>query len=502
MTPLHPDARPLVPGRQLFVDDFLIEHTTLTREFHQPVKHSGNPVLAPESALENANNLPLAGPKSGGVWWDPQDRQFKLWYEAGWLGASAYATSADGLHWQRPALDIDPGTNRILPGLRPDSSTVFLDHAATDPAQRFKLFLRPPDGPEGTKTTGFVAMSADGVHWSEPIPTGYSGDRSTFYHDPFRNEWVFSLRFLENGKRIRRRHAHADFLQAAQWRDGDPVFWAAADELDPPHPSVGLPAQLYNLDAVAYESLILGLFQIHRGPPNEECMTTGRPKITDLTLAYSRDGFTWHRPDRRPFIAGTDTPGSWERGYIQSVGGVCTLVGDELWFYYIGFRGDPAQLDSDWRKNGMYAHGSTGLARLRRDGFASLNTTPATGHTGTLTTRAFLANGAHLFVNVNNPAGELRAEILDASTGTVIDPFTAAACRPISADSTRIELTWSGSSSATLTALAGRAIRIRFTLTRGKLYSFWLTPDASGASHGYTAAGGPGLTGATDTTGK
>lgn len=498
MSPSVVPTLTLVPGRQLFVDDFLIEETTLVREFHQPVKYAGNPVLAPETALENASNLPLAGPKSGGVWWDPQDNQFKMWYEAGWLGATAYATSTDGLRWQRPALDIVPGTNRILPGLRPDSSTVFLDHAATDPTQRFKLFLRPPDGPEGTKTTGFVATSSDGVHWSDPVPSGYSGDRSTFFHDPFRNKWVFSLRFLENGKRIRRRHEHADFLRAAQWRDGEPVRWAEADELDPPHPSVGVPAQLYNLDAVAYESLLLGVFQIHRGPPNETCMTTGSPKITDLTLAYSRDGVRWHRPDRRPFIAGTGEPGSWERGYVQSVGGVCAVVGDELWFYYIGFRGDPAQLDSDWKKNGMYANGSTGLARLRRDGFVSLNTSPAANDTGTLTTRAFTAAGAHLFVNVDTPAGELRAEILDAADGAVIAPFTAAACGPVSADSTRIELGWPG---ADLRTLAGRPIRIRFTLTRGKLYAFWLTPDATGASRGYVAAGGPGLTGATDTTG-
>ena len=40
------------------------------------------------------------------------------------------------------------------------------------------------------------------------------------------------------------------------------------------------------------------------------------------------------------------------------------------------------------------------------------------------------------------------------------------------------------------------------TLRNGALYSFWTTPDASGASHGYVAAGGPGFTGPTDTTGS
>ena len=41
----------------------------------------------------------------------------------------------------------------------------------------------------------------------------------------------------------------------------------------------------------------------------------------------------------------------------------------------------------------------------------------------------------------------------------------------------------------------------RFTLRRGRLYAFWVSPERSGASHGYVAAGGPGFTGPTDTVG-
>jgi hypothetical protein len=43
---------------------------------------------------------------------------------------------------------------------------------------------------------------------------------------------------------------------------------------------------------------------------------------------------------------------------------------------------------------------------------------------------------------------------------------------------------------------------MRFHLTNGQLYSFQVSPDLSGASHGYVAAGGPGLTGPVDTTGN
>ncbi len=50
-------------------------------------------------------------------------------------------------------------------------------------------------------------------------------------------------------------------------------------------------------------------------------------------------------------------------------------------------------------------------------------------------------------------------------------------------------------------ALAGTTVRFRFHLQKGKLYAFWVSPDASGASRGYVAAGGSGFTGPTDTVG-
>ena len=39
-------------GRQLFVDDFLIENTNLKRDFHNPRLYEDNPVLKPETQLE------------------------------------------------------------------------------------------------------------------------------------------------------------------------------------------------------------------------------------------------------------------------------------------------------------------------------------------------------------------------------------------------------------------------------------------------------------------
>ena len=45
----------------------------------------------------------------------------------------------------------------------------------------------------------------------------------------------------------------------------------------------------------------------------------------------------------------------------------------------------------------------------------------------------------------------------------------------------------------TLSELQGRPIRLKFYLTEGDLFAFWISPWESGESRGYTAGGGPGL---------
>jgi hypothetical protein len=487
-----PDVIPIDVGRQLFVDDFLIETNTLARVFHLPRKYEGNPILKPETPLElHGDKNSAAVPKSGGVWWDPAERIFKMWYEAGWIGTICYATSRDGLHWERPSLDVKPGTNQVLPpDLTPDSWTVVPDWDAQDPSQRYKLFLRPPGG----QMPGFSMTSPDGIHWTNRIATGETGDRSTMFYNPFRKKWVYSLR---SGFRGRSRHYWEcnDFLAGAAWPKNGPVAWAAADRNDPKDPATGRTPQLYNLDAVAYESLMLGFYEIHHGPENDVCEKQGLPKTTELTFAYSRDGFHWWRPDRRIAIP-AERRDVWDRGYVQSLGNLCCVRGDTLWFYYSAFQGDASKTNRAWLKNGMYDRGATGLAFLRRDGFASME---AGGGEGSLTTRPVVFNGARLFVNAACSQGELRAEILDRS-GRPIPPYTLDACQPLSSDGTLLSLAWNGA--ADLAALRGRPVRFRFVLKRGALYAFWVSRDATGRSDGYVAGGGPGFTGMKDTVGQ
>ena len=242
--------------------------------------------------------------------------------------------------------------------------------------------------------------------------------------------------------------------------------------------------QLYNLDCVAYESVLLGLFTIWHGDPGD------RPKLNNVFVGFSRDGFHWTRGTTRPLVGVSDRRGAWNFGNVQSAGGCCLIVDGSLRFYVSGRAGLP---DS--------GACSTGLAILRRDGFASMTPRdrPETRNNGAppgrLTTRTIEFSGEYLFVNADVTAGELRVEVLTADGGALAS-FTREACLPVRGDATRHRVEWKDASS--LAAVRRRPVRLRFHLTAGHLYSFWISQSTSGKSGGYLAAGGPGFQGPID----
>jgi hypothetical protein len=80
----HPPKVILIDvGRQLFVDDFLIESTTLTRRYHACEEYQGNPVLRPEKRWEIRDEPQSAMAFSDGCFYDPKDQVFKIWYRHG-----------------------------------------------------------------------------------------------------------------------------------------------------------------------------------------------------------------------------------------------------------------------------------------------------------------------------------------------------------------------------------------------------------------------------------
>jgi hypothetical protein len=482
-----PAVIPLDVGRQLLVDDFLVQETSLQRTFHRPEYCQENPILKPDQPWEDKSRGPFAAPYSEGVWFDPADRLFKIWYCGGYLSATCYATSQDGIHWEKPKLDVEPGTNVVLRPTGRDSTAVWLDHATGDPQQRFRYFAT--ERGEGKGWDLVTRTSADGIHWSRPLARqAIPGDRTTAFYNPFRRVWVISER-TSWARRGRAYTEDPDPTAAVSKVARARVNWVAGERPDPPNPNPqwsGIAPQLYNLDAIAYESLMLGFFVIWQGPDNGDCGRLKRQKRNEILLGFTRDGFHWHRPDRRRFLEVNETEGAWNSGNVQTVGGGCLIVGDRLFIYFTGRAKPTREWDAD---------ASTGLAFLRRDGFASMDANPSGG---SLATRLVAFKGRHLFVNVECPKGELKAEVIDLH-GKPVAPFTAENCNALSCDKTLVAVTWKGAED--LSALSGKPVRFRFHLKSGRLYAFWVSPDRSGASHGYVGAGGPGFTGPVDTVG-
>ena len=502
-----PEVIPIDVGRQLFVDDFLIENTTLKQTFHQAEYHPANPIIKPEKPWETAGKSTMAYAYSGGAWYDPEDELFKLWYSAGLClpemrgyGTNylCLATSKDGIHWEKPNLGHIKADSNIVIQAHHDCTTVWLDHNESDPARRFKYF----GSERGDDWQGWglvMRCSHDGIHWTDPVAVqSIYGDRTTCFYNPFRDVWVISIRV--DDKVVKRSRAYVEDtkpeaaivktpLRNFEIPEGEAVPWCTSDKFDPHNPDEEfrhINPQLYNLDATPYESLMLGLFSIWQGPENREVRDRGIQKRCDVLLGFSRDGFHWARPGHDRFISANAQEGAWNWGNIQSVGGGCLVVGDKLYFCVSARPKDPT---------GMHGRANTGLAVLRRDGFASVD-----GDTkgGTLTTRPVKFKGKYLFVNADCPEGDLRVEVLDRE-GNAIKPFTPDNCSPVSSDSVQHQVTWKGADD--LSALAGKPVRFRFHLKVGSLYSFWVTPDRSGASYGYVAGGGPGFTGDKDTVG-
>ena len=227
---------------------------------------------------------------------------------------------------------------------------------------------------------------------------------------------------------------------------------------------------------------MVGLFSVLREP-----FPPGYPgnsdKINNISVGFSRDGFHWHRPEREPVVDVSGEPDTWNASNVQSAGGCFLVVGDEL-FIYCSARGGGT--------DGELLEFSTGLATMRRDGFASMD---AGEGGGTLTTRPVRFSGNHLFVNVKAPRGRLTAEVLDRE-GRVVPQLSRENCVPVTGDATCAPVHWK--QDADLSLVAGSPVRFRLHLESGSLYALWVSPDPSGASSGFVAAGGPQFNGPTD----
>ena len=472
-------AKPLEIGtrKQLFLDDYLIDETrNVARTLNQPAKYVGNPVMIPLYPWEGWVEL------YGTVVRDPDSGQFRMWYLGqggmgirqmsagghyspwppdGWDGTNllfttCYATSADGIFWERPNLGLveyegSKDNNIVLSNA--SGANVIEDTRDPDPARLYKsLFFesRDPDGVPNMGDGVSVAFSPDGLRWTKydgnPVITRSSDSHSLLGWDHLHGKYVSYCRpSVHEGNKTRRigRSVSDDF---ENWTVPEEVI--VPDDDDPP----GM--EFYGMPVFKYEGLYIGQLWAYQTPPEERQIRFAGS--IDVQLAASRDGVAWERlGGRKPFIP-NGPPGSIDQWEVMTALAP-VVMGDELWFYHCATASE---------------HGFTGrsgqicLAKLRLDGFVSVD---ATDEMGTLVTKPFRCEGGILRINASARGGMVGIAVLDES-GIQYPGYSRPECALFDGDATGHHVTWREKLS--LEELKGRTIRLKLYLRNASLYAF------------------------------
>jgi hypothetical protein len=445
----------------------------LYRRIHNPQRHPENPVLVGDQPWERFASL------YGTVLYDDRESMFKMWYLTGpavdgWLQVRerralgnitllAYATSVDGVHWEKPMLgqlDFEGSTaNNLIDIGRTNCEgiAVLYDEADPDPARRYKGFYWEHGGideffkhesgrtlwGEGEGDGMWMSFSPDGVHWTDcaqnpVIPMGSDTTQSLVW-DPRLKKYAAFGRFGTGGRRIGR----ALSKDAVHFDKPELVLdWDEWDEDG---------TQFYGMPLCFYEGMYLGMLWVYR---------EGVDGTIDTALACSRDGKKWQRVlDRQTFLP-LGPEGSWEDDMARVTQNVI-VRGDKIYLYYGGVQGVHTgrkfkTVERTWQP-------ALGLVTLRRDGFVSLD---AGQEKGFMLTKLLRLDGGELRINVDAIAGEVVVAVTD-DQGVVLEGFVS---QPFGGDSTDMPVKFERS----LSELSGEDVRLEIRLRQASLYSFWV----------------------------
>jgi hypothetical protein len=217
----------------------------------------------------------------------------------------------------------------------------------------------------------------------------------------------------------------------------------------------GADAQIYGHISFPYESQWIGLLRMYHFAQTSY-------KQVDVQLTSSRDGLHWYRAGDREVFLPLGEPGSWEPDYMDPAHNGPLLIGDELWFFYRGSRDLDRPTDNDYRF-------ALGLAKLRRDGFASIDAGAAPGR---LMTRPLSIDGNVLHVNAAAGGGRLRVGLADLD-GDPIPGFALEDSIALTADGTDQTVQWKENAVLSAAKQRHEHLRLLFELTNASLYSFW-----------------------------
>ena len=288
----------------------------------------------------------------------------------------------------------------------------------------------------------WVSFSPDGVHWTQcpenPVMARGSDTTQSLLWDPELEKYVVFGRLGIGGRKIARAHSQ----DCVHFSEPELVF--ESDEVDEEG------TQFYGMPVDLYEGLYLGMVWVYR---------EGVDGAIDTSLATSRDGIHWERTlDRQTFLS-LGAPGSWEDGMVR-VSQKFIVVEDQIYLYYGGVQG--AHTGRKFAQVERQHRPMLGLARLRRDGFVSLD---AGDEEGYLLSKPLLLEDGELHVNTDAAAGFLAAALTD-DRGTPLEGYTSGRYTTDSVDAVL-------NFDRPLAALQGKEVRLRFQMQRASLYSYW-----------------------------
>lgn len=481
-------AHAAAPRTLLLVDDDgILYRAGVRRVLHPLARHPGNPVVAPDRPWERGTIAYCS------VHRDPAAGGYRMWYQA-WTPDRGtflcYATSRDGLRWEKPSLGVfEFGGNRANNILMRHGfgAGVLVDPRDPAAGRRYKLAYWDHNGT-------CVAFSPDGIHWTKhdrnPVIRGSQGDyiQPPLSDDPARltgalggpplstsdvtdpiwdpvrgvyaiyaKTWLDGPDGTMHWKRAVVRTDSKDFLQWSK-----PVLVAAPDEVDDPAGESSLARTAGGGGS--------GARQFHSGPTffyrglyfmQLQVLEANRTGEMPDELALSRDGYHFARPFREtPFLGPLQDKTRFDASIIWS-NATPVVLDDEIRFYY-GAYGRPWNSDDARQTSGI------GLSTLPRDRFAGLRPTEKIGQ---VTLREVDLGGVRgLSANADAAGGSIRVELLDAE-GYRVRGFSREDCIPIRGDALRHAVRWRARG---LDGLGPGKYRLRIHLDHAEVFAVTL----------------------------
>jgi hypothetical protein len=422
--PLMLDELPL-----LFPDDANL--TTLkgvTRVVHQATTLP-TPVVNADRAWEKGRVYLY-----GNVVLDPVSQQLAMWYSTPKPSSVLYATSRDGVTWEKPSLGVFPRTDAVDNNIvfeKVHSPSVFFDEAEVNSEKRYKMMAK---GQKGYIT----AFSKDGVHWtsyppSKSIPKG--DDTLVLSFDPRTKEYLCYFKELTEIRGFKRRIV---FLSRSKdfhsW--SEPVMVFAPDEEDDAWAAGGQRTDVYNMSVYPHAGGFLGfptMFRVTETRKRSELSADQSPDdgTIDVQLVSSSDGSHWSRMTPRTNLIERGALGGFDRGAILGLATQPVNAGEKTWIYYTAVSS---------------THGAPippkeitiGRAEWRRDGFVSLDAEPSGG---LVETKLLQLAKPYLTLNADAAKGAIRVALLDVD-GAPIPGYALADSVPLTQDNTSQFVRW------------------------------------------------------------